>query len=111
MDIVRLYLTKKNTSSLEWVSFKTNIKLHSNTVVTAQSNPKLINRPSVAGAVQQSPLVLIHSPQVFQRFRIAEQIYTFKLVFNTLLTLAQIKTQDRLEPATTAPDPAAILEK
>ena len=31
---------------------------------------------------------LTPSAQLFQRFRTVEQIYTFKLVFNTLLTLA-----------------------
>ena len=30
----------------------------------------------------------INPSQLFQRFRTVEQIYTFKLIFNTLLTLA-----------------------
>jgi hypothetical protein len=30
----------------------------------------------------------IHTPQLFQRFRTAAQIYTFKLIFNTLVTLS-----------------------
>ena len=74
-------------SCLDWIELDCeNSKFHDLSLLTWLS---LANQfPSQGRYSHCRAAMPAHPTQLFQKFRTAEQIYTFKLIFNTLLTLA-----------------------